>query len=225
MDHIKAYLSRSLFMVMFFTLMLLGVAVFIQYPLLKPLINIYTGTYIIIFILLFALLQWMFLRNSLIKALARTQLSPAKAIKKIKSQAATAREREKEANERRRQFLHLFSVLQREGRLMDFLSEELNQYDDEQIGAAVRNIHSNCRKTIAKYIHPQAVLKEEEGSEIEIPIGFDPMAIKLTGNVVGDPPFKGIVRHRGWKTKKFELPVLSENQNPLIIAPAEVEVE
>jgi uncharacterized membrane protein YccC len=225
MDHIKAYLSRSLFMVMFFTLMLLAVAVFIQYPLLKPLINIYTGTYTIIFILLFALLQWMFMRNSLIKALAKTQLSPTKAIKKVKSQAATAREREKEANEHRRQFLHLFSVLQREGRLMDFLSEELNQYDDEQIGAAVRNIHSSCQKTIAKYIHPQAVLKEEEGSEIEIPIGFDPMSIKLTGNVVGDPPFKGIIRHRGWKTKKFELPVLSENQNPLIIAPAEVEVE
>lgn len=225
MDHIKAYLSRSLFTIMFFTLTLLGVAVFIQYPLLKPLINIYTGAYTIIFILLFALLQWMFLRNSLIKALAITQLPPTKAVKKAKSQPATGRDHEKEANERRRQFLHLFSVLQREGRLMDFLSEELNQYDDEQIGAAVRNIHSNCQKTIAKYIHPQAVLKEEEGSEIEIPIGFDPISIKLTGNVVGDPPFKGIVRHRGWKTKKFELPVLSENQNPLIIAPAEVEIE
>ena len=224
MDSIKAYLSRSLFMVMFFTLLLLGLAVFVQYPLLEPLINLYTATYVITFVLLFALLQWMFLRNSLIKALAKVQLSPPKTTKKNKIQPSS-RDREKEANERRREFLHLFSVLQREGRLMDFLSEELDQYDDVQIGAAVRNIHTSCKKTITKYINPKAVLEEEEGSQIEVPVGFDPTLIKLTGNVVGDPPFKGIVRHRGWKTKKFELPVLSESQNPLIIAPAEIEIQ
>jgi hypothetical protein len=224
MDHIKTYLVRSLFLVMFFTLLLLSLAVFVQYPQLKPFINLYTATYVITFVLLFALLQWMFLRNGLRKALAKAQLSPAKTTKKIKTQPS-AQEREKKNNERRREFLHLFSVLQREGRLMDFLSEELDQYDDAQIGAAVRNIHTNCKKTILKYIHPKAVLEEDEGSQIEIPAGFDPALIKLTGNVVGEPPFKGIVRHRGWRTKQFELPVLSEGQNSLVIAPAEVEIQ
>jgi len=224
MDYIKAYLGRSLFMVMFFTLLLLSLAVFVQYPQLKPFINVYTAIYVITFVLLFALLQWMFLRNGLIKALAKAQLSPTKTTKKVKIQPS-ARDRENETAERRREFLHLFSVLQREGRLMDFLSEELDQYDDAQIGAAVRNIHINCKKTILKYINPKAVLEEDEGSQIEVPAGFDPTLIKLTGNVVGDPPFKGVIRHRGWRTKKFELPVLSESQNPLIIAPAEVEIQ
>lgn len=231
MEHMKAYLRRSLFMVMFFTLLLLGLAVAADYPRyfeipgFGPKFNIYSAIYVVIFLILYALLQWMFLRNSLIKAISKSQLVPGKAAKKAKKTDTTARDREKEANERRREFLHLFAVLQREGRLMDFFAEELEDYDDAQIGAAVRNIHANCKKTITKYINPKAVITEEEGNPVEIPAGFDPASIKLTGNVVGDPPFKGIVRHRGWQTKKFELPVLSDSQNPLVIAPAEVEIE
>lgn len=231
MDHIKAYLKRSLFLIIFFTLLLLGLAVaadyprYFEYPGFIPKFNLYSAGYVVIFLCLYALLQWMFLRNGLIKALTKAQLSPAKAAKKNKKSEPPARNLEKEANERRREFLHLFSVLQREGRLMDFLAEELEDYDDDQIGAAVRDIHANCKKTISKYIKPQAVISEEEGGTIEIPSGFDPASIKLTGNVVGEPPFKGIVRHRGWQAKKFELPLLSESQNPLIIAPAEIEIE
>ncbi|MGD9212451.1 MAG: DUF2760 domain-containing protein [Desulfobacteraceae bacterium] len=226
MDQIKAYLRRSLFIVIFFTLLLSGAAIAAVYPKLEMLFNVYSVTYSVVFVLLFALLQWMFLRNSLIKALAKSQLFTAKNTPVIKAKnEPSAREREKQANDRRREFLHLFSVLQREGRLMDFFAEDLDDYDDAQIGAAVRNIHANCKKTLSKYIHPKAVVSQEEGSNIEISPGFDPAEIKLTGNVVGEPPFKGIVRHRGWQTKKFDLPVLSENQNPLIIAPAEVEIE
>ncbi len=224
MEYIKRYFRRSLLMMIFFMLVLLGLAVGVHYPNLEQFSNIYTSTYIVVFVLLFTLLQWMFLRNSLIKALTKAQLAPVKPSPKKKVQAPP-KDREKEANDRRREFLHLFSVLQREGRLMDFFSEELEQYEDDQIGAAVRNIHDNCKKTIQKYIQPKAVITEEEGSTIEIPAGFDANAIKLTGNVVGDPPFKGTVRHRGWQAKKFELPVLSESSNPLIIAPAEVEID
>ena len=108
---------------------------------------------------------------------------------------------------------------------MDFLAEELDDYDDAQIGAAVRNIHTSCKKTITKYVHPKAVVSQEEGAAIEVPKGFDPNEIKLTGNVVGEPPFNGIVRHRGWRSNKFDLPILSEKANPLIIAPAEVEIK
>lgn len=216
---------------MFFTLLLLGLAVaadyprYFEYPGFAPKFNLYSAGYVVIFLLLYALLQWMFLRNSLIKALTKMQPAPTKAAKKVRKAEPPALDREKEANERRREFLHLFSVLQREGRLMDFFAENLEDYDDDQIGAAVRDIHANCKKTIIKYIKPKAVISEEEGNTIEIPQSFDPASIKLTGNVVGDPPFTGIVRHRGWQAKKFELPVLSESQNPLIIAPAEIEIE
>ena len=211
-------------MMIFFMLVLLGLAIAAHYPNLEQFSNIYTSTYIVVFVLLFTLLQWMFLRNSLIKALTKAQLAPVKPTGKAKPQAPP-RDREKEANNRRREFLHLFSVLQREGRLMDFFSEDLDLYEDDQIGAAVRDIHANCKKTLQKYIQPKAVIEDEEGNSIEIPAGFDASAIKLTGNVVGEPPFKGTVRHRGWQAKKFDPPVLAETQNPLIIAPAEVEIE
>jgi hypothetical protein len=124
----------------------------------------------------------------------------------------------------KRIFVHLLSALQREGRLMDFFSENLTQYQDAQIGAAVRNIHENCKKTLDKYLAPQAVLEQQEGDEITLERDFDPNSVKLIGNVTGQPPFKGTVRHRGWRARKFELPALSGHQDPAIIAPAEVEV-
>ncbi|MCD4755860.1 MAG: DUF2760 domain-containing protein, partial [Deltaproteobacteria bacterium] len=36
-------------------------------------------------------------------------------------------------------------LLQREGRLIDFLQEDIEPYDDAQIGAAVREVHRGCR--------------------------------------------------------------------------------
>ncbi|MBF0468925.1 MAG: DUF2760 domain-containing protein [Desulfamplus sp.] len=130
-----------------------------------------------------------------------------------------------EQERQRRLFLHFLSVLQREGRILDFFSEDLSLYDDEQIGAAVRSIQEDCKKTVEKYLAPCPVLSSEEGDMVDIMPGFDPDAIKLTGNVSGSPPFKGILRHRGWKAGKKEIPRLSDFIDSSIIAPAEVEIE
>ncbi|MEJ2167142.1 MAG: DUF2760 domain-containing protein [Desulfobacterales bacterium] len=124
----------------------------------------------------------------------------------------------------RRLFLHMFAAMQRDGRLMDFLSEDLDQYDDAQIGSAVRNIHAGCRKVVQKYLHPEPVMEEDEGETVTLPADFDPGLITLTGKVTGKPPFKGILRHKGWQVGKIELPKLSGRQNARIIAPAEIEV-
>lgn len=162
---------------------------------------------------------WVSLRLTLAKmfeGIPKTR-KPAVSEKSIEDKA------EKE-NSERRLFLHLMSVLQREGRLMDFLNESLDEYDDEQVGAAVRSIHENCKKSVSKYLAFEAVVKEAEEEEMMILPGFDPAAIKLTGHVTGDPPFKGIVRHRGWKISKIEMPMLSGTYDPNIIAPAEVEI-
>jgi hypothetical protein len=134
-------------------------------------------------------------------------------------------QRPQQTNHEKRLFFHLFAVLQREGRLLDFLQEDLSLYGDEQIGAAVRSIHENCKKTMDRYLSPEPVMENTEGDSVEIPAGFDPNAIKLVGNVVGEPPFTGVVRHRGWKLRSAALPKLSEAGNPEIIAPAEVEIQ
>ncbi len=132
---------------------------------------------------------------------------------------------EKKKNNDRRYFLHLLSVFQREGRLVDFFSENLELYDDAQIGSAVRSIHESCNKTMKKYLNLLAIIDKNEGEEVIIETGFNPNAINLTGNVTGEPPFNGILRHRGWKVSKSDLPVLSDTKDSTVIAPAEVEIE
>jgi hypothetical protein len=136
----------------------------------------------------------------------------------------SGQEKKVQAQDDQRRGLQLLCLLQREGRLVDFLEEDLALYDDAQIGAAARGIHENCQKALHTYVSPQAVIDREEGEEITIQAGFDPNAIKLTGRVTGQPPFKGILQHRGWRTSKIALPELSGTQNPNIIAPAEVEI-
>ena len=125
---------------------------------------------------------------------------------------------------RQRLFLHTLSVLQRDGRLLDFFDEDLNDYEDDQIGAAVRSIQEDCQRAMKKYINPKPVIDGEEGDDILIEPGFDMDAIHLVGNVAGEPPFKGVLKHRGWKAGKKDVPKLSDIQDPTVICPAEVEI-
>jgi hypothetical protein len=122
--------------------------------------------------------------------------------------------------------IQLLSMLQREGRFVDFLQEDLNLYDDAQIGAAVRNVHAGCRQVLKEHIGLSPIFKEEEGSQITVPEGFDAHEIRLMGNVTGNPPFQGALRHRGWKITNIDLPRRVEGrEEKWIIAPAEVEVK
>lgn len=120
--------------------------------------------------------------------------------------------------------LQMLAILQREGRLIDFLQEDLSLYEDEQIGAAVRSVHAGCKQGIDSHVTLEPVVQDDEGSTITIPAGFDANAIRLTGSVSGNPPFKGVVRHRGWRAAKVELPQLTSSANAQVVAAAEVEV-
>lgn len=120
--------------------------------------------------------------------------------------------------------LQLLAILQREGRLIDFLQEDLSLYEDDQIGAAVRSVHAGCKQGLEAHIKLEPVVSDDEGSTITVPAGFDAHAIRLTGSVAGDPPFKGVVRHRGWRAAKVDLPQITNNANAQVVAAAEVEV-
>lgn len=130
-----------------------------------------------------------------------------------------------EQERKRRLFLHSLSILQREGRLLDFFDEDLSVYEDAQIGAAVRSIQEDCKKAVKKYIDPRPVLDGNEGDTVTIEDGFDIDAITLVGNVAGQPPFNGVIKHPGWKAGKKEVPKLSDIQDPSIMTPAEVEIQ
>jgi hypothetical protein len=121
--------------------------------------------------------------------------------------------------------VQMLSILQRQGRLIDFLREDLQMYDDAQIGAAVRTIHQGCRQALDEHVKVEPIFSEAEGSTVSIQTGFDPHAVRLTGSVVGQPPFRGELRHRGWRVTSIDLPQLSDGRDQQqIVAAAEVEV-
>jgi hypothetical protein len=115
-------------------------------------------------------------------------------------------------------------LLQREGRLIDFLQEDIEPYDDAQVGAAVREVHRGCRAALKEVFGLSPVLKAAEGSQVEIEEDFDPTRIKLIGNIQGNPPFKGTLRHCGWKFTEVHLPEWTAKEKTDVLAPAEVEI-
>lgn len=119
--------------------------------------------------------------------------------------------------------VHLLSILQRKGRLIDFLNEDIQQFEDAQIGAAVRTVHAGCKTALDEILDLEPVMDDAEGSAVTLASGFDAQAIRLTGNVEGDPPFTGSLRHRGWRVARIELPERM-NDTDDVVAAAEVEV-
>lgn len=119
--------------------------------------------------------------------------------------------------------LQVLALLQRDGRLIDFLMEDLTAYADAQIGAAVRDVHAGCRESLRRYLTLEPVIDDEEGQQVTVESGMDPARVRVIGNVAGAPPFNGVLRHRGWDATRIELPPLPSAART-VIAPAEVEV-
>lgn len=120
--------------------------------------------------------------------------------------------------------LRLLTLLQREGRLLDFLLEDISGAGDDQIGAGVRDIHKKSQTVLKEHLTLEPVMAGQEESSVEVPPGFDPSAIRLTGNVTGQPPFKGVLKHHGWRVKSYKLPAPAGVVDELVVAPAEVEL-
>jgi hypothetical protein len=120
--------------------------------------------------------------------------------------------------------LQVLALLQRDGRLVDFVSEDLTGFTNAEIGAAARTVHEGCRKVIQAYVELEPVYREPEGASVTVADGFDPSAVRLTGNVVGSPPFQGSLRHHGWRVKHASFPPWPSGSDVRILAPAEVEL-
>ncbi|MDH1252842.1 DUF2760 domain-containing protein [Comamonas thiooxydans] len=120
--------------------------------------------------------------------------------------------------------LQLLGLMQREARFVDFIQEDVAPYTDAEIGAAARVVHEGCRKVLREHFTLSPVCSEAEGSRITLQAGFDAAAVRLTGNVVGQPPFTGTLSHRGWLVTQVRLPQLTDIQAAKVIAQAEVEL-
>lgn len=120
--------------------------------------------------------------------------------------------------------VQLLAILQRDGRLVDFLWEDIAAYSDAQVGTAVRDVHANCRATLARYLTLEPVHAAAEGARVPIDSAIDPGRTKLIGAVAAKTPQQGVVQHRGWQVSRIVLPPLPRAEDRRIVAPAEIEV-
>ena len=123
--------------------------------------------------------------------------------------------------------LQLLGILQRDSRLVDFLMEDISSYADDQIGAAVRNLHADCRTSLGRHVTLEPVVDAVEGTFYKLDASKtpDPNRTKLLGNVPASGKASGgILRHRGWRAASINLPSVGK-QDVSILAPAEIEVE
>ena len=121
--------------------------------------------------------------------------------------------------------VQILAILQRDARLVDFLMEDISAYSDDQVGAAVRDVQTQSRQSIARYLSLEPIIDGVEGdfAKTDAVARQSPDAIKLIGNVPanGKAP-GGLLRHKGWKAARVELPATPPT---LTLAPAEIEVE
>ncbi len=120
--------------------------------------------------------------------------------------------------------LRMLAILQAEARLVDFLLEDLQAASDQQIGQAVREVHKKAQAALKQHAVIETVLTGTEGDTTTVARGFDPSAIRVVGNVTGEPPFTGQIQHPGWRVKELKVSPLPERADEFVLQPAEVQI-
>jgi hypothetical protein len=120
--------------------------------------------------------------------------------------------------------LRMLALLQAEARLVDFLLEDIQGLPDAQIGQAVREVHKKAQSALKQHTVIVPVLNGNEGDNTTVPKGFNPSAIRVIGNVTGEPPFSGQINHPGWRVKELKLVPLPAGADEFVLQPAEVQI-
>ena len=130
-------------------------------------------------------------------------------------------------NQAEAEIVSFLATLQEQGRLIDFLMDDITTYDDAQVGAAARVVHEGCKAALQEHFRIRPLREEREGSSVTIAVGYSADEYRLIGKISGAAPFSGTLVHRGWKTESVKLPrIVRVNADRLpTIAPAEVELK
>lgn len=131
------------------------------------------------------------------------------------------------ANSGEEQVLKFLSLLQKKGRFLDFLMDEVAKRPDQQVGAVARVVHQGCSDVLKDFFEIKPVLEEAEGTQVEWNAEQTSKEIKVLGESLEST--SGKLMHKGWLTQKVELPEVVDSQayrvgNKRIIVPAEVQV-
>ncbi len=123
--------------------------------------------------------------------------------------------------------LILLSLLQDRGRFLDFVAEDISAYGDAQVAAASRVVHQGCKAVLSECLALAPAHAGAEGDRITVDPAADPNRYRLQGKLAQQPPYSGVVVHRGWKTTRLTLPRHTRPIDPSgenIVAPIDVEV-
>lgn len=120
--------------------------------------------------------------------------------------------------------VRMLALLQAESRVVDFLLEDISAFPDAQVGQAVREIHRKAQAALKQHLVLEPVLAASEGETVTVAKGFDPSAVRVLGNVSGEPPFVGQVQHPGWRVREIKLAPPPAGQDEFVIQPAEVQL-
>jgi Domain of unknown function (DUF2760) len=131
------------------------------------------------------------------------------------------------ASESDAEIVSFLALLQARGRLVDFLMDDINAYEDAQVGAAARVVHAGCRSILQEHFRICPLRQESEGSTVQVAAGYSADQYRFVGKVTGPGPFSGLLVHHGWKTEAVKLPRILRSSTDRLpaIAPAEVEVK
>ena len=120
----------------------------------------------------------------------------------------------------------MLALFQRDGRLVDFLFEDIAAYTDAQIGAAVRDVHAAAAGVLERYVTLEPILPDQEGEPTTVAADVDPAAVHLVGNVRASRRSRHAAATAAGASTGVELPPLADSAAPreVVAPPAEVEI-
>lgn len=116
----------------------------------------------------------------------------------------------------------LLAALQRDARLVDLIHEDLDQYSDDQVGAAARPCLKQCRQTLGRLLVIKPLVEAAEGESIPVDAAASSARVRWVGESSGAT--QGKVVHAGWRASQVQLPVWSGSESDaMVIAPTQVQ--
>ena len=119
--------------------------------------------------------------------------------------------------------LQILGILQRDARLIDFLMEDISPYSDEQVGAAVRQVNEQGRASLPA----TSTVARHRRRRRHTPASTSPSGRRHRQadrqRAPGRQAAGGILRHKGWRVERIDLPKPAGDLK--VLAPAEIEIE
>lgn len=117
----------------------------------------------------------------------------------------------------------LLATLQRDARLIDLIHEDLDQYQDAQVGAAARPCLKQCRQSLARILKIEKLIDAQENDSIAVPEDAPATRFRWIGESGTRNRDTAKLVHPGWQAASVQLPQWNgASEDALIIAPAQV---